>query len=161
LRVQPEAISAQLSAPVKIPQDAKKENRTPPPVTNFASLDSTGALTNDGPSNLFSMRTPGLMRSVKLIRISAGVAAGNLIRKTVPEYPQIAKTARVSGTVVLQATISKKGTIEDLQYVGGPAMLKDAAMKAVKMWRYKPYLLNNEPVETETTVNVIFALDQR
>ena len=62
------------------------------------------------------------------------------------------------GTVVLQATISKTGTIEDLHVVSGPAMLQQAAMDAVRTWRYRPYLLNNEPVEVETTVNVIFTL---
>jgi len=60
--------------------------------------------------------------------------------------------------VVLQATISKSGTIENLRVIGGPAMLQQAAMDAVRQWRYKPYLLNNDPVEVETTVNVIFSL---
>jgi protein TonB len=60
--------------------------------------------------------------------------------------------------VVLQATISKTGSIENLKVVSGPAMLQQSAMDAVKSWRYRPYLLNNEPVEVETTVNVIFTL---
>ena len=60
--------------------------------------------------------------------------------------------------MVLQATISKQGTIEDLRVISGPAMLQQAAMDAVRQWRYRPYLLNNEPVEVETTVNVIFTL---
>ena len=94
----------------------------------------------------------------KKVNISAGVAVGMLIQKTQPSYPPIAKAARVSGTVVLQATISKTGTIEDLHVVSGPAMLQQAALDAVKTWRYRPYLLNNEPVEVETTVNVIFTL---
>ena len=94
----------------------------------------------------------------KKVNISAGVAQGMLLQKTTPVYPPIAKAARVSGTVVLQATISKSGTIENLRVISGPAMLQQAAMDAVKQWRYKPYLLNNEPVEVETTVNVIFSL---
>ena len=80
------------------------------------------------------------------------------MNKTTPIYPPIAKAARVPGTVVLQATISKQGTIEDLHVVSGPAMLQQAALDAVRQWRYRPYLLNNEPVEVETTVNVIFTL---
>jgi protein TonB len=60
--------------------------------------------------------------------------------------------------VVLQATISKTGTIENLRVLNGPAMLQDAAMQAVRTWRYRPYLLDGEPVEVETTVNVIFSL---
>jgi protein TonB len=60
--------------------------------------------------------------------------------------------------VILQAMISKAGTIEGLKVVSGPAMLQQAALDAVKTWRYRPYLLNNEPVEVETTINVIFSL---
>jgi protein TonB len=81
-----------------------------------------------------------------------------LLQKTIPLYPPIAKAARVSGTVVLQATISKSGTIENLRVISGPAMLQQSALDAVKSWRYRPYLLNNEPVEVETTVNVVFSL---
>lgn len=72
----------------------------------------------------------------------------------------IARAARVSGTVVLQATISKAGKTENLSVVSGPALLQEAAIDAVKQWRYKPYLLNNEPVEVETTINVDFRLDE-
>ena len=79
-------------------------------------------------------------------------------RRPQPIYPPIAKAARVQGTVVLQATISKTGSIENLHVISGPAMLQQAALDAVKTWRYRPYLLNNEPVEVETTVNVIFTL---
>jgi protein TonB len=81
-----------------------------------------------------------------------------LLEKTQPFYPPIAKAARVSGTVVLQVTISETGLIESPRVVSGPAMLQQAALDAVKNWRYRPYLLNNEPVKVETTVNVIFAL---
>jgi protein TonB len=94
----------------------------------------------------------------KKIAISSGVATGLLLQKVQPVYPAIAKAARVSGTVVLQATISKSGTIENLRVVSGPAMLQQAAMDAVKNWRYKPYLLNGDPVEVDTQVNVIFSL---
>ncbi|MGA2572010.1 MAG: energy transducer TonB [Terracidiphilus sp.] len=92
------------------------------------------------------------------VSISAGVSAGLLLQKTEPIYPPIAKAARVSGTVVLQATISAAGTVEDLHVVSGPALLQQAALDAVKDWRYRPYLLSNQPVEVETTVYVIFTL---
>ena len=94
----------------------------------------------------------------KKINISSGVAQGMLLQKTQPIYPPIAMAARVSGTVVLQVTISKTGTITNLHVVSGPAMLQQAAMDAVKTWRYRPYLLNGEPVEVETTINVVFTL---
>ena len=90
------------------------------------------------------------------VSITSGVAAGMLVQKTIPLYPAIARSARVSGTVVLQATISKAGTIENLRVITGPAMLQQAALDAVKSWRYRPYQLNGAPVAVETTVNVVF-----
>jgi TonB family protein len=92
------------------------------------------------------------------IAISAGVAVGMIQQKIQPVYPAEAKAAGVSGTVVLQATISRDGHIEYLRVVSGPAMLQQAAMDAVRQWTYRPYLLNGEPVEVQTTVNVIFSL---
>ncbi len=71
-------------------------------------------------------------------------------------YPPIAKAAHVQGAVILHAIISKQGTIENLQVVSGPPMLVNSAMDAVKRWRYKPYLLNGEPTEVETTITVNF-----
>jgi protein TonB len=86
------------------------------------------------------------------------VAASILINKVVPIYPPIAKTVGVQGTVVLEAVISKQGTIENLRVVSGPAMLQQSALDAVSAWRYRPFLLNGEPVAVETTVNVVFSL---
>ena len=94
----------------------------------------------------------------KKVNISAGVMQGMLLLKTQPVYPPIAKAARVQGTVVLQATISKTGSIDNLRVVDGPPMLRQSAIDAVKTWRYRPYLLNNEPVEVDTQINVIFTL---
>ncbi|MGA2652025.1 MAG: energy transducer TonB [Terracidiphilus sp.] len=92
------------------------------------------------------------------VRLSGGVMEGLLIDKKLPVYPRLAIAVRAEGTVVLQATISKAGTIENLHVVSGPPMLQQAAIDAVQSWRYKPYLLGGEPVEVETTVNVIFTL---
>jgi protein TonB len=92
------------------------------------------------------------------VRVSTGVEAALLLRKTVPVYPAIPRTAGIQGTVILQATISKSGTIENLRVIGGPPMLQQAAIDAVKTWVYRPYLLDGQPVEVETTVNVIFSL---
>jgi protein TonB len=94
------------------------------------------------------------------VRVSSRVVAGLLINKNLPVYPPIAKAAGVEGTVVLQATISKMGTIENLRVVSGPAMLQQAALDAVQSWKYRPYLLNDAPVEVETTVNVVFRTDR-
>lgn len=92
------------------------------------------------------------------IHISASAAAGALIEKSPPVYPPIAKAAGVQGTVVLDVTIDKTGAVEDLKVVSGHPMLQQAALDAVKTWRYKPFQLNGDPVTAETTVNVIFAL---
>ncbi len=95
------------------------------------------------------------------LTISGGVTEGLLVSRTTPVYPPIAMAARVSGTVILAATISKSGAIENLRVQSGPAMLRNSAMDAVKNWRYRPYLLNNQPVEVETTVNVVFSMGNR
>ncbi|MGD0730512.1 MAG: TonB family protein [Terracidiphilus sp.] len=94
------------------------------------------------------------------VRVPSSMVEGLLVLKTLPLYPPIARASRTEGTVVLAATISKTGTIENLRVVSGSAMLQQAALDAVKTWRYRPYLLNGEPVEVETTVNVNFRLEQ-
>ncbi len=84
--------------------------------------------------------------------------AGDLIRKVQPAYPPLARSARIQGAVVLQAVISKQGTIENLLVLTGHPMLAPAAIEAVRQWRYRPYILNGEPVEVETQVTVNFSL---
>jgi TonB family protein len=98
-------------------------------------------------------------RVSRRIRISSGILASNLLSKTRPIYPDNAQQSRVQGTVVLQATISTSGAVEDLKAISGPPILQQSAMDAVKAWRYKPYVLNGEPVEVESQINVIFNLD--
>ncbi|HVC47129.1 MAG TPA: energy transducer TonB [Terracidiphilus sp.] len=93
------------------------------------------------------------------MRVSSRLVEGLLVRKTLPVYPPIAQTMHQQGTVVLQATISTTGAIEDLHVVSGPLMLRQAALDAVKTWAYKPYILNGKPVEVETTVQVDFKLE--
>ena len=92
------------------------------------------------------------------VRVSQGVSTGLLIRKVQPNYPALARQARIQGNVVLTAEISKDGSIENLRLVSGHPMLAPAAIEAVKQWKYKPYFLNGEPVEVETQVTVIFSL---
>jgi len=83
---------------------------------------------------------------------------GDLIRKTQPTYPALARSARIQGIVVLQAVISKQGTIENVTVLTGHPMLIPAAIDAVRQWRYRPYILNNELVEVETQITVNFSL---
>jgi periplasmic protein TonB len=83
---------------------------------------------------------------------------GNLIHRVQPDYPGLARSARIQGEVVLAAVISKEGTIENLRVLKGHPMLVKAALAAVQQWRYRPYLLNGDPVEVETQVTVNFVL---
>ena len=90
-------------------------------------------------------------------RTSSAVMAGMLLTKFAPDYPKLARDNHISGVVVLHATIGKDGLIKDLSPIRSPdKLLTDAAMVAVRQWTYKPYLLNGEPTEVETTITVNF-----
>jgi TonB family protein len=92
-------------------------------------------------------------------RVSKDVMSGLISKKVDPEYPEKARKQHIQGTVVLQATIGKEGDVENLQVISGDSMLAAASIEAVKQWKYKPYLVNGEPVEVETQVDVIFTLN--
>ena len=111
-----------------------------------------GGIVNAAPAAVPKVATPQKMR------VSSGVAQGNLIHDVRPPYPPLARQARIQGTVVLQAVIGKDGSIQNLRVVSGHPMLAQAALEAVKQWRYKPYFLNGEPVDVDTTINVNFTL---
>jgi protein TonB len=143
-----------------------KEEDAPPPVSSVGGV--VGGVPGGVPGGQMGGVIGGIISSTPVavpkvatpqkIRVSSGVAAGNLINRVEPLYPPIAKSARIQGTVVLQAVISKNGNIEGLRAVSGHPMLVPAAIDAVSRWRYKPYLLNGEPVEVETTITVNFRL---
>ncbi len=92
------------------------------------------------------------------VRLSSGVTDGLLIQRITPDYPYIAKIGHIQGSVVLQATIGRDGTIQNLQAVSGHPVLVKAAMEAVRRWRYRPYLLNNQAVDVDTQITVNFTL---
>ena len=92
------------------------------------------------------------------IRVGGQVEAAKLIYKPTPEYPPLAKMARIQGTVRLEAVIAKDGTIQDLKVLSGHPLLVKSALDAVKQWRYQPTLLNGEPVEVVTEIDVNFTL---
>ena len=137
-----------------------EEPRGPGPV-NLSDLTppGTGAASPDNPWGnqhpVVVVQQPPKTRA----NVSQGVMNGYLIYKKTPTYPPIGLLIRIEGTVVLQATISKNGSIENLRVLSGPAMLQQAAIEAVQQWRYRPYLLNGEPVDVETTVNVVFKMN--
>jgi protein TonB len=112
-------------------------------------------LFRDGSRVVIPVPSPApVAHSVRLSHMSEG----DLIRKVQPTYPPLARAARIQGTVLLQAVISKQGSIEHLQLISGHPMLVQAAMDAVRQWRYRPYILNGEPVEVETQITVNFSL---
>jgi TonB family protein len=149
----------QLNAPSRISSDLKTlSGKDAPPAAGFGAADLGGGANPGG--GVFGAKTnPNVkVAAPQKVSISAGIAVGLLMQKTAPTYPPIAKTARVQGTVVIQATISKNGSIQSPHVVSGPVMLRQAALDAVKTWRFRPYMLSGEPVDVETTVNVNFAL---
>lgn len=161
-RVSPvsEIVGQRLMAPPVIPrQTYVPATQEPPQIGSVASMDMGSQASGPG-AGVFRGHTRPSVRPEprQTARVSGGVMNGLLVRKVIPEYPPIARTMGIGGTVVLQATISKSGTIENLRVVSGPEMLRQAAINAVSQWRYQPYLLSGEPVEVETTVNVQFTL---
>jgi len=95
---------------------------------------------------------------LQALNVSQGVSQGLLMKKAQPVYPRTALTMHVEGTVQLMATIAKSGDITAIKVLSGPPQLTGAATDAVKQWKYKPYLLNGEPVEIQTQVTVVFRL---
>jgi len=92
----------------------------------------------------------------KKLRVSSGVAEGLKTHTVNPKYPREARDKGIQGDVILQATIDTKGNITNLNAVKGDPILAEASIEAVKQWKYKPYLLNGEPVEVETTIRIQF-----
>ncbi len=166
VKMQSEVINGQLRTPTKIPEKIQmiKEEEAPPDlgaggvpggVPGGIPGGSAGGVIGgiiSSTANLPKVATP------QRVRVSSGVSTGLLIKKVQPNYPALAKQARIQGHVLLQAEISKDGTIQNLQLISGHPMLAPAAIEAVRQWRYKPYLLNGEPVAVETQVDVIFSL---
>ncbi len=167
VKVQTEIINNQLRQPTRIPQKVKmiKEDEAPPQVASAGVLGGVGGVPGGAMGGVLggiissSSLPPPKVAPPQKVRVSSGVAAGNLVNRIQPQYPAIARTARIQGTVVLEATISKQGTIQNLRALSGPPMLYQSAIDAVRQWRYKPYLLNGEPVEVGTTINVVFTLN--
>lgn len=165
-KIQSELDNGQLRTPTAIPKKIQmiKEDETPP----STGAGVVGGVPGGVPGGSMGGVLGGMLSSTPVaipkavtpqrVRVSQGVSQGMLIRKVQPTYPSLARQARIQGTVVLQALIGKDGAIENLHVVSGHPMLTGSALDAVKGWRYKPYYLNGEPVEVETTINVIFSL---
>ncbi len=170
--------AGRLMAPKQIPKDIAniKEEDLPPP---SASSGVVGGVPGGVPGGAPGGVIGGIIGSVptaappppppkveakpptpQRIRVGGNVQAANLIRKVTPQYPPLAKQARVQGTVKFQAIIGKDGTIQNLTLLNGHPLLVPAATEAVKQWLYRPTLLNGEPVEVVTQIDVNFTLSQ-
>lgn len=171
VRPETELIGGQLRTPTRIPEKIAmiREEQPPPEV---ASGGVIGGVPGGIPGGQLGGVLGGIISSssslnvvpkppkpeVTRVRVSQGVSIGRILNKVEPAYPPLARSARVQGQVLLTAIISKDGSIQDLRVLSGHPMLVPAALDAVRQWRYKPYLLNGEPVEVETTVTVNFIL---
>lgn len=160
-----EVVNGTLRTPSRIPEKIKmiKEEETAPP--------SGGGVIGGVEGGVPGGQVNGVLGSIltsshttqavvvappRRIRVSTGISEGMLVHRVEPVYPVIAARARIQGTVQLRALIAKDGSIENLQVITGHPILQQSALEAVKQWRYKPYILNGEPLEVETIVIVNF-----
>jgi periplasmic protein TonB len=161
--------NGQMMAPTVIPKKVEmiKEEELPPDIGNVGVVGgvpggiaggSAGGVLGGIIGGAGSGMPPPPKAAPARIRVGGNVQAAALVRKVDPIYPPIAKTAHISGTVVLHAIIGKDGSVKDLEYVSGPPLLMKSALDAIKQWRYKPTMLNGEPVEVDTTISVVFSL---
>jgi protein TonB len=165
-KVETDLNNGQLRTPTAIPKKvAMIKEDEPPPSANAGVMGGVaggvpggqmggviGGIISSAPVAVPKVATP------QKVRVSQGVSEGLLLHKLTPSYPPLAKQARIQGAVLLQATIGKDGSIQNLRVQSGHPMLTQAAIDAVRQWKYKPYLLNGEAVEVETTVQVNFTL---
>jgi TonB family protein len=127
-------------------------------VLGMATCASALALRMDVASPVVASSGMAADGSNRPAHVSGAVMAGQVLTKVPPVYPQDAKDAKITGAVVLQAVIGKDGVIENLQVVSGPEKLRTSSLDAVRQWTYKPYLLNGEPTEVQTTITVNYSL---
>jgi protein TonB len=159
-------VGIRLLAPSEIPRAVNMVTETvaPPPMLDASAIGiSHGPGDRDGRGSVLnSIMGSGLVLPppAPVVRHPpvSHMMEGNLILRIQPDYPSLARQARIQGLVVLRAMISRDGAIENLQVLSGHPMLVRAAMDAVRQWRYRPYVLNGEPVEVETEVKVNFVL---
>ena len=172
VKVTSDIANGQLRTPSRIPAKVQmiKEDDAPPPAAISGGV--VGGVPGGIPGGQLGGVIGGIISSTssvaavsnlskpapQRVRVSPGVSKGLLTYRIEPTYPPLARQARIQGIVVLTAVIDKGGNIQNLQVVSGHPMLAPAAIEAVKQWRYKPFLLNGQPLEVETAVTVTFSL---
>lgn len=162
------------STSIGIPAPIRRTQEAPPP-----PVDTTGGVVEGVPGGVVG-GVPGKVLSealgstrslpvlaktpeptpIKRIRVASRVAEANLIHDVAPQYPPEAGRARIEGAVVLMAVIGKDGSVQDVRVESGLPLLAQAAIDAVKQWRYRPYLLNGEPVEVDSRITINFTLSR-
>lgn len=159
-----EAEIAFLRQPAQIPARIAVGDDVAPPLTAPSGAYVAGTRGIAGPGGIFNslgIGSPVIPKppasADRTIRLSH-MSEGDLVRKVLPTYPPLARSARIQGAVILQAMIGKSGVIENLRIVSGHPLLAPAAIEAVRQWRYRPYILNGEPVAVETQITVNFSL---
>jgi protein TonB len=162
--------AGKLVAPKVIPKDVKiiKEEEQPPDmgagiaggVPGGVAGGSMGGVIGGVIGGAGTAAPPPPKPNVTRTRVGGAVQAAKLVNRVQPLYPPLARQTRISGTVKLHAIIGKSGSVEQLQVVSGHPLLVQSALDAVKQWRYQPTLLNGEPVEVDTEIDVIFSLAQ-
>lgn len=123
----------------------------PPPAPSLGQLSAASSANLAAAIVATNTPTPGLT-----LPQSRGVIEGKLIRKVLPQYPEMARRAGVGGDIVLSATIGTDGKLKNIRVVSGSPLLREAAVSAAKQWRYSPYLLGGKPVETDTHITISF-----
>jgi protein TonB len=163
--IQTDIVNGQLRTPTKIPKKVEivKEEESPPPMNAGVVGGVPGGVPGGSMGGVMGSIIGGTpvavpKVAVQRVRVSQGVTQGMVIHKVQPTYPPLARTARVQGAVQLAAEIGKDGTVQNLHVLSGHPLLTQAALDAVKQWRYKPYILNGEPVIVDTQITVNFTL---
>jgi len=162
--------AGKLVAPKAIPKDVKiiKEEEQPPDmgagiaggVPGGVAGGSMGGVLGGVIGGAGAAPPPPPKAALGRTRVGGAVQAAKLVNRVQPVYPPLARQTRISGTVKLHAIIGKDGSVTQLQVVSGHPLLVQSALDAVKQWRYQPTLLNGEPVEVDTEIDVIFSLAQ-
>lgn len=152
----PPVVNRTALPPLEVEVVAGNSHRTIPTENNSVRVDtgSGSAETNAPPLSASVQPTNNAAEHVKMSVDTSHV----LERPVQPSYPMLARQMKVQGAVILQALISTDGTIQDLKVLSGPAILASAAQEAVRQWRFKPYLQNGTPVETEAKITVNFTI---
>ncbi|MBZ5644364.1 MAG: energy transducer TonB [Acidobacteriia bacterium] len=154
--------SGKLMQPRAIPKEVAvfKEAELPPDVMNNTGAVGGvfGGIPGQGIIGGAALPPPPKAAAPSRIKQGGNVTAASILTQTRPVYPALARQARIQGSVVLHAIIDKDGKVAQLEVVSGHPLLVQAALDAVKQWRYKPTLLNGDPVEVDTTITVTFTM---